>query len=149
MARSLFAGGSNGAIVFDLHSGEKKSLDVNHPQAARWISFNQILVSDHDGKLGIVDVEVGEFVSVFQNQNHDANHIAPSPNGETIVTANQREVTFWHARSGRLLGTIEVDSELESIGFSPDGAKLYYSIRNVDDQVCEVRVVNRLVPSRL
>ena len=89
-----------------------------------------------DGKYAIVetntgqrlcDAETGQEIRVIRGHNGAVGYALFSPNGQTIVSRDNKSIYFWNITNGELLRTISSPNNADftsSLVYSPDGTKI-------------------------
>ncbi len=102
-----------------------------------WISRGE-----RDGEVKLWDMESATERLVLAGRTGGVLSLAFSPDGETVAAgAWDRRVTLWNATTGEVERTLEHDSYVWSVAFSPDGLKLA-SAGGKWDGLPEVRLWN-------
>jgi WD40 repeat protein len=82
---------------------------------------------NYDNTVRIWDAETGQEIRVIRGHNGAVGYALFSPNGQTIVSRDNKSIYFWNIANGELLRTISSPNNADftsSLAYSPDGTKI-------------------------
>jgi WD40 repeat protein len=113
------------------------------PGGARSVAFHPsgqyLAVASLRQTVHVWDVTEGRIVTDLIGHLDLVLCLAYSPDGEWLVTAgDDRSVRLWEARTGLQRGSVEVDTQIKAIAFTPDGKHLFTGNGNTSCYLLEV-----------
>ena len=125
--RRVVSGNGDGTVrVWNLEDGKQEGTSMKHARytcdlAVTWVG-TKIICSDDDGSIKVWDVESHEIVNQWTHP-RSRPRIAISPDDRLIAAGGWR-VTFYTMDGRQVNHSIEVNSCVWSLCFSPNGKKL-------------------------
>lgn len=121
----LLTGGSEGALLWDAHTGEVLRRMTGHSKevfSGRFSSDGKRLVTVSDDLARLWDAESGELVANLKGHSNGFLSIAISPDSSTILTGGwDGRACLWDAESGQELAILDHGGSVDISSFSHDG----------------------------
>ena len=140
-SQTFIAGSHPGTALFDANTGKLIKLFIKSTPFSRSLAFSpngktfavgsadQQLAPTHVGSIQIIQVETGN-VLITIPQKGNVTSVAFSPDGLSIATINQQEITLWDAATGQKIRNFDIHNYVKdqeyarAVAFSPDGKTL-------------------------
>lgn len=97
-----------------------------HKSWVKALSFSpdskKLATASSDNSVIIWEVESGKILNTLLGHKASVNSLAFSPDGERLITAsNDQTIKIWRVDSGQLLDSVDFDSVINYVVFSPNG----------------------------
>lgn len=141
VGNQLLCAGGRGAFVLNVDVGTKSKITNRRVHDSVWLTETRLLIYSTDGLIKVVDTTSTDNELVFSHQGIGARKAAVSPDKRTLVTLVGSQIYFWNIPSMRMIGSIHMRAE--SICFSPNGDKLYATVRDQESDSFRLRVFSK------
>jgi WD40 repeat protein len=129
----IISGSNDNAVrIWDISSGHCKCVLEGHSDpvlAVCWSgTWNRVISGSLDGSVRVWDVSKQECLMILRGHTGGVTSVASSHDSSLIVSGSMdRTVKVYDAQSGDVLQTISVDGSVDSVQFSTNGDKLFYT----------------------
>jgi WD40 repeat protein len=119
--------------LWDAGSGAVRHTLKGHKEWVSAVAFSldgkMLASASGDETVKLWDAGSGAVCQTLEGHTENVSAVAFTPDGKMLASASGDEsVKLWDADSGECLSTVEVEVELNSISFDPDGSSLRTSI---------------------
>ena len=132
----LVVGTDVGVWVYDVPDGKETALFTGHTGQVNALAFSQDGTTFASGGfvnpvIQVWDVETKSKLSTVPLTREPYSLPALTFYGKMLISTNEhREITYWHADTGRKLSESSVDNSFDTVAFSQDGSTLAIGDRN-------------------